>query len=138
MTSSLVDSNVLIDVLQPESEWFDWSSEQIGLAKGDGDVVLNALIAAEVAAEFNSIEKWNAALAADFWTHEAIPWQAAFLAGSAHKEYRMKGGTRARTLPDFFIGAHAQVKGYRLVTRDARRYRAYFPDIEILAPDSAP
>ncbi len=138
MTSSLVDSNVLLDVLEPESKWFEWSSEQIGRAKGDGDVVLNALIAAEVAAQFTSIKKWNAALAADFWTHEEIPWQAAYLAGTAHREYRNKGGTRARTSPDFFIGAHAKVRGHRLVTRDPRRYRAYFPDVEILAPDSTP
>lgn len=71
-------------------------------------------------------------------TREGIPWEAAHEAGRAHREYRRRGGARDRTLPDFLIGAHAQVKGYRLLTRDPRRYREYFPAVDIVAPDTHP
>jgi predicted nucleic acid-binding protein len=138
MMSTIVDSNVLIDIFQPKSAWFDWSSKQIRQAHINGKVVINSVIAAEVAAEFTTSKKFEAALTAGFWRHEDIPLPAAFLAGSAHREYRKKGGERERTLPDFLVGAHAITSGYRILTRDARRYRTYFPNLDIIAPDTHP
>ncbi len=138
MTSTLVDSNVLIDIFQPGSKWFEWSSAQIAKVRAEGSIVLNQIIASEVAFEFLTEAKFNAAINASFWTREDIPWPAAFRAGSLHREYRRRGGNRERTLPDFLIGAHAAVGGHRLLTRDHRRYRTYFPELEIIAPDSHP
>lgn len=136
MTSTLVDSNVLIDIFQPQSAWFSWSSMQLGRARVEGAVVINQVVVAEVAAEFLSRDKLDRALSANFWVREDLPWPAAYLAGWAHRDYRKQGGERERTLPDFLIGAHAQSMGYRLLTRDARRYRNYFPHLEIVAPES--
>jgi predicted nucleic acid-binding protein len=138
MTSTLVDSNVLIDIFQPKSEWFAWSSRQLARARMDGDVVINQVIASEVAAEFVTIAKLETALLASLWRREDLPWTAAYRAGWAHRDYRRQGGGCGRTLPDFLIGAHAIVMGYNLLTRDARRYRAYFEGLDIIAPDTHP
>ncbi|NJM30495.1 MAG: type II toxin-antitoxin system VapC family toxin [Rhizobiales bacterium] len=138
MTSTLVDSNVLIDIYQPGTQWYDWSSERIKLARLDGDLIINSIIASEVAAEFVTAAKFDKALAPNLWRREVIPLMACFRAGSAHREYRQKGGGRERTLPDFLVGAHAEASGHRILTRDARRYRSYFPGVEIIAPDTHP
>jgi predicted nucleic acid-binding protein len=138
MTSTLVDSNVLIDIFQSGSPWFGWSSRQIGAAHDAGPVVINAVIAAEVAGEFSSIDEFEKQVMSPFWLREEIPFLAAYHAGSVHREYRLKGGPRERTLPDFLVGAHAAARGYRLLTRDARRYRTYFHNLDIIAPDTHP
>jgi predicted nucleic acid-binding protein len=138
MTSTLVDSNVLIDIFEPRSDWFSWSSRQVSRAHIEGAMIVNAVVAAEVAAEFTTLRKFVNAFSAAFWHREEIPFEAAFRAGTAHRAYRLKGGSRERALPDFLVGAHALVNGYRLLTRDARRYRTYFPDLEIIAPDTHP
>lgn len=138
MTSTLVDSNVLLDIFQPGSSWFAWSSAQLGFARVEGAVIINQIVVSEVAAEFLTREKFEGALTASFWVREDLPWPAAYLAGWAHREYRKQSGERERTLPDFLIGAHAQTMGYRLLTRDARRYRNYFPNLDIVAPDTHP
>ena len=138
MTSSLIDSNVLIDVFQNDPSWYVWSRDAIARARGDGEVVVNPVVAAEVATEFSSIEKWSRLLTSGLWTTEGLPWRAAYLAGAAHRAYRQRGGQRERTLPDFLVGAHAEVRGYRIVTRDPRRYRAYFPAVDVIAPDTHP
>ncbi|MFL5258690.1 MAG: type II toxin-antitoxin system VapC family toxin [Hyphomicrobiales bacterium] len=135
MMSTLVDANVLIDVLQPGSPWFEWSREQLAGRRVHGATVINQIIVAEVAAGYRDLTIARAALSAPIWKHEELPWAAAFIAGAVHREYRRRGGDRERTLPDFLIGAHAAVSGHILLTRDARRYRTYFPDIEIIAPD---
>ena len=135
--STLVDSNVLIDVARSDSPFSAWSAEQIVAARSAGEVVINQVIFSEIATVFR---KAGAAHAAIFMrlTRESLPWNAAFLAGHAHRDYRDRAGKRERTLPDFLIGAHALVKGHRLLTRDPRRYRRYFPDVEIIAPDTHP
>jgi predicted nucleic acid-binding protein len=136
--STLIDANVLIDVLQPGSSWFTWSRTQLAARRTRGAMVINQIIAAEVAAGYVDLAIAQAALSAPIWQREDLPWSAAFVAGSLHREYRRRGGTRERTLPDFLIGAHASVKGHTLLTLAARRYRTYFPDLDIVAPDTNP
>jgi len=98
-------------------------------------LVLNPVVYGEVSVGFGSVEALDAALPPALIRREDIPYAAAFLAGRAFLAYRRRGGTRTGVLPDFFIGAHAAVAGYRLLTRDATRYRTYFPRLEIIAPD---
>jgi predicted nucleic acid-binding protein len=97
-------------------------------------LVINPIIYAEVAVGFDAPEDVEAALPADGYRREPLPYEAAFAAGKAFLDYRRRGGTRTSPLPDFYIGAHAAVRGYRLLTRDAARYRTYFPAVELIAP----
>lgn len=133
-TTTLVDSNVLLDVVLSDPEWAAWSAGALASARDDGALVINPVIYGEVSAGFLTIEALDELLDPDAARREPIPWEAAFLAGRAHVEYRRRGGARRATLPDFFIGAHAAVAGHRLLTRDPRRYRAYFPRVELIAP----
>lgn len=133
--SSLVDSNVLIDITGDDPVWADWSRDRIADALLLGPVSVNAVIYAEVSSAFRSPDDVDRLFDPMYLDYEDIPPEAAFLAGKAHVEYRRRGGGRARTLPDFLIGAHAQVRGHTLVTRDGRRYRDYFPDLDLIAPD---
>lgn len=134
MSSTLIDSNILIDLFDEESEWRDWSDAMVYAAGKRGDVVINPLIFAEVSAGFDSLEEVDALLSPPFFKREPLPWEAAFLAGRAFWLYRQRGGTRTSPLPDFYIGAHAAVAGHTLLTRDSRRYRHYFPKLRIVAP----
>jgi predicted nucleic acid-binding protein len=132
--STLVDSNVLLDYFDQDSEWFDWSASMLSDAANRGRVAINPMIYAEVAVGFSRIEDVETALPRQFFVRADLPWEAGFLAGRIFREYRRKGGLRRSPLPDFFIGAHATIAGMTLLTRDARRYRAYFPKLKILAP----
>ena len=134
MSSTLVDSNVLIDLFDEDSEWRDWSDAMLTRAANRGALVINPIVFAEVSAGFDSLDDVEAALPAAFIRREALPWEAAFLAGRAFVQYRRRGGARSAPLPDFYIGAHAAVAGYTLLTRDARRYRHYFPKLKVVAP----
>lgn len=134
MASILVDSNVLLDSLDRDSEWFDWSAAMLATAAEDGHLAINPVIYAEVSVGFAQIEDVEMALPSSFFVRTPFPWEAGFLAGRMHREYRRKGGVRRSPLPDFFIGAHAVVSGMTLLTRDARRYRTYFPKLKIIAP----
>ena len=134
MRSTLVDSNVLIDLFDEASEWRDWSEAMLTRAASRGALVINPIVYAEVAAGFASIEHVEAALPESYLRRESLPWAAAFLAGRAFVQYRRRGGTRSAPLPDFYIGAHAAVAGHTLLTRDARRYRYYFPKLRVIAP----
>ncbi len=138
MTSTLIDSNVLIDVIKRDQVWLDWSSRQIAASSNEGDVVVNAIAFAEISAGFASHRDLAAMLKLTGVELADIPWEAAFLAGRTHSRYRRVGGTRDRTLADFMMGAHAAVKRFRLLTRDARNYRTYFPELELVAPDTHP
>ncbi len=100
--------------------------------------MFNVVIAAEVAHEFVSRERYNAVFDSSVWQMEDIPLEAGLIAGWAHRKYRTRGGMRERTLPDFLVGGHAAVAGHRLLTRDANRYRTYFPMVDLVAPDSHP
>jgi len=134
LTATLVDSNVVLDIAAEDAEWLDWSSAMLAQAAERGPVVINPIIYGEVSTRYDSIESLDDALPADFYIRAPLPWEAAFLAAKAFRHYRRRGGTKSRTLPDFFIGAHAAVAGMTLLTRDARRYRAYFPKLRIIAP----
>ena len=132
---TLVDSNVLLDVITEDEAWLEWSSMALASAAENGPVFINPIIYAEVSVGFSRIEDLEAALPRAEYRRLSVPWEAAFLAGKAFLEYRRTRGTRSSTLPDFFIGAHAAVAGLRLLTRDASRYRTYFPTLELAAPD---
>ena len=134
MTSVLVDSNVLLDIATDDPTWSDWSAATLKRLGDEAVLVINALIYAEVSIGFATIEGLEAALPTDLFRREQLPYEAAFLAGKCFLEYRRGGGTKRSPLPDFYIGAHAAVAGHRLLTRDAARYRTYFPRLDVIAP----
>jgi predicted nucleic acid-binding protein len=134
MSAVLVDSNVLLDVMTEDPRWFEWSAAAIENVADVSRLVINPVIYAEVSVRYAQIEELEAALPTELLEREAIPYEAAFLAGKAYIVYRQRGGTRRSPLPDFFIGAHAAVAGYPLLTRDAVRYRTYFPKLRLIAP----
>lgn len=129
----LVDSNVLLDILIPDPEWEAWSSDALARAAEDAHLAINPVIYAEVSVGFREVEALEDALPSEI-RREGVPWDAAFLAGKAFVRYRRTGGARSSPLPDFFIGAHAAVRGYSLLTRDPRRYRQYFPSLRVVGP----
>ena len=131
----LVDSNVLLDVFEPDAAWYEWSAERIVHCATYGRLVINHVVFAEVSVGFSSIETLDHKLPPSLYERAPLPWEAAFLAGKAFMDYRSAGGARSSPLPDFFIGAHAAVTGMSLLTRDAARYRTYFPTVELIAPD---
>jgi predicted nucleic acid-binding protein len=132
--ATLVDSNVILDVVTEDEDWVDWSAAMLGRAADRQRLVINPLIYAEVAVRFDSIESLDAVLPADYYIREPLPWEAAFLAARAFLLYRRKGGAKRAPLPDFYIGAHAAIAGHTLLTRDPRRYRTYFPKLRMIAP----
>lgn len=134
MTAVLVDSSILLDVLTVDPKWSAWSAETLAEIGDKARLAINAVIYAEISVRFSRIEDLEDALPASLVAREAIPYEAAFLAAKAFFTYRRRGGARATTLPDFFIGAHAAVAGYKLATRDPVRYRSYFPSVELIAP----
>jgi predicted nucleic acid-binding protein len=138
LMATLVDSNVLIDVLADDPQWADWSLDQLDALGQQAPLLINPLILAELSPRFERAAELEAALAALPLRREPLPRDAAFLAGQAFRAYRGASGAsqgRARSpLPDFYIGAHALVAGHRLLTRDAKRYRRYYPRLEIVSP----
>lgn len=135
MAATLVDSNVLLDVIGATPAWSGWSAAALEVAGSEGPVVINQVIYAEVSVRYGDTDELDRDLPLDFLQREQIPWPAAFLAGKAFVEYRRRGGRRRSPLPDFFIGAHAAVTDLRLLTRDPSRYRTYFPTVELIAPE---
>jgi len=133
--ATLVDSNVLIDVVIRDEQWAAWSIEALVEALDAGPVFVDQVVFAEVSIGYRTAEACQEALAVQGIERVPIPWPAAFLAGRAFSAYRDRGGTKLAPLPDFFIGAHAAVAGLRLLTRDASRYRTYFPTVELIAPE---
>lgn len=131
---TLVDSNVLLDILTLDATWQAWSSAALAEALDFGPVVINPIVYAEVSVGFARIEELDGALLPSQFVREPLPYPAGFLAGKAFLAYRRGGGARPTPLPDFYIGAHAAVAGYRLLTRDVSRYRTYFPQVELVAP----
>ena len=135
MTDVLVDSNVLLDVLTEDPTWFDWSASALEEHAESAVLMINPIIYAEVSVRFARIEELDVALPADLFKREPLPWDAAFLAGKCFLRYRKAGGARRSPLPDFYVGAHAAIRGATLLTRDASRYRTYFPTLQLIAPD---
>jgi predicted nucleic acid-binding protein len=132
--STLVDTSVLLDLLTDGSRWAAWSTGALFDAAAEGPLLINPIVFAETSANYATVEELDQLLPEAVYSREQIPWPAAFLAGKAHAHYRRRGGTRASTLPDFFIGAHAAVAGHRLLTRDTARLRSAFPTLEIISP----
>jgi predicted nucleic acid-binding protein len=130
----LVDSNVLLDVVNDDSKWLEWSVATLAHAVQSSRLVINPIIYAEISIRYPTAEDVDAAFPPDRFAREPIPYEAAFLAGRTYILYRRRGGARHAPLPDFFIGAHAAVAGYRLLTRDASRFRSYFPRLPLIAP----
>jgi predicted nucleic acid-binding protein len=131
---TLVDSNVILDVLTEDSDWGDWSAEMLANAARTGTLAINPIIYAEVSARFERIEDLDEALPETYYRRLPLPFEAAFLTGQCFLKYRRRGGSRRSPMPDFYIGAHAALAGLTLLTRDAKRYRAYFPTLRIIAP----
>jgi len=135
MADVMVDSNVLLDVLTEDPAWFAWSSRSLEQVAQDHILVINPVIYAEVSISFDRIEDLDAVLPASLLEHRPIPLEAAFLAGKCFLEYRERDGTKRSPLPDFVIGAHAAVEQMTLLTRDASRYRSYFPTLRLVSPE---
>jgi predicted nucleic acid-binding protein len=133
---TLVDSNVLLDILTEDPVWAGWSTNALANAAEAGPLYINPIVYSEVSVGFTTVEALEEALPATDYRREPIPWAAAFLAGKVFVDYRRNEGTRATTLPDFFIGAHAAVAELDLLTRDVGRYRTYFPTVSLLAPET--
>lgn len=134
MADILVDSNVILDVVTEDPKWCGWSAAQLeGLAERH-TLVINPIIYSEVSIGFDRIEQLDEALPPAFFRRDPLPWEAGFLAGKCFIKYRRSGGKRRSPLPDFYIGAHAAIRDMALLTRDAGRYRAYFPTLTLIAP----
>ena len=136
-TSTLIDTNILVDVWGSPRPWRDWSRSALVRCRAEGALLINAIVWSEVAPSLDSDRLAAYADELDI-EKENLPFDAAYEAGLAHARYRQAGGARERTLPDFLIGAHARQGGHRLLTRDPARYRTYFPSLDIISPDTHP
>ena len=130
----LVDSNVLIDVMQDDATWADWSAAQLQRARATQKLAINAVILAELSVSYETLDEIKRYLDAIGIVTKAVPEAAAFAAGHAFAKYRRSRGVKTGVLPDFLIGAHAQASGYTLLTRDVARYKTYFPDLALIHP----
>ena len=130
----LVDSNVILDVVTEDPHWFDWSAGRLEALAEDHLFVINPIVYSEVSVGFDRIEELEEALPPEFFRRENLPWEAGFLAGQCFLRYRRTRGKKRSPLPDFYIGAHAAVRGIPLLTRDATRYRSYFPKLTLIVP----
>jgi hypothetical protein len=130
----LVDTNVLLDVLQDDPQWAEWSVGQLRAQARVHDLAINPVIYTEISLSFSTIEALDAVVARMTLEIQEIPKAALFLAGKAFAQYRRRGGAKTQVLPDFFIGAHAAVNRWPLLTRDASRFRTYFPEMAVVAP----
>ena len=138
MSDTLVDSNVILDILTEDPTWFEWSASALERQAERSILVINPLVYAEVSIRFEQVEELDDALPASMFRRDSLPWEAAFLAGKCFITYRQRGGTKHAPRPDFYIGAHAAIAGMTLLTRDATRYRSYFPSLELIAPAPGP
>jgi predicted nucleic acid-binding protein len=134
MKPLLVDSNVILDVVTDDPRWCDWSSGTLEKLADSSILVINPIIYAEVSVGFELIEDLEDVLPRSYFRRETLPWESAFLAGKCFARYKRRRGAKTTTLPDFFVGAHAAIRGYGLLTRDAARYRTYFPSVTVIAP----
>lgn len=134
MTVVLVDSSVLLDVLTEDAKWFRWSAGALEAEAESSVLAINPIIYGEVSVRFERIEDVEEAFPPDLFQRTQLPWEAAFLAGKCFVRYRRKGGMKRSPLPDFYIGAHAAVNGWKLLTRDAGQYRTYFPKLVLTSP----
>lgn len=136
-TVTLVDSNVLLDILTEDPTWSQWSSSALAASRDAGVLVINPIVYAEISVRFDRIEDLDEVVPASDFLREQLPYPAGFLAGKAYVKYRRQGGAKSSPIADFYIGAHAAVCGYQLLTRDSARYRSHFPRLAVVAPDSS-
>ena len=132
--TTLVDSNVILDVVTDDAAWSARSRRALERAADEGGLAINPIVYAEVSVGYDRIEDLDAALPPETFARLPLPWAAGFLAGECFVRYRRAGGTRRSPLPDFYIGAHAAIEGLTLLTRDARRYRTYMPRLSVITP----
>lgn len=130
----LVDTNVLVDVLENEPEWADWSINQLRAQSKVHPLAINPVIYAELSLTFSTVEALDETIENLGLAVMELPRPALFLAGKAFVRYRRRGGKKNNVLADFFIGAHAAVLGCPVLTRDARRYQTYFPSVTLITP----
>jgi predicted nucleic acid-binding protein len=130
----LVDANVLLDVFEDDAEWSEWSQNRLDSASATDTLAINPIIYSELSIGFARIEELEAVIKEASLTIEDIPREALFLAGKAFLRYRRTRGTKRSVLPDFYIGAHAAVMQWPVLTRDVGRYRTYFPTVFLIAP----
>jgi predicted nucleic acid-binding protein len=131
---TLVDTNVLLDLVTDDAKWSDWSLARLEEAALAGPIFINDIVYAEASIRYDRMEAFDSMLAEAEIEVAPTPRAALFLAGKAYRRYRTAGGSRTGVLPDFFIGAHAAVAGWPLLTRDVGRYRSYFPKVTLIAP----
>ncbi len=134
----LVDTNVLVDVAVRDPKWLAWSRGQLLRLARHEPLVINPIIYSEFSVRYSDRDSVDALLPVSDFHRESLPWAAAFAAGVAFRIYRLAGGGRERVLPDFLIGAHATIRGHKILTRDPKGYRSYFPDLDIISPDTHP
>ena len=130
----LVDSNVLLDIFTQDTHWYDWSARTLESCAESETLYINPIIYSEVSGRFERIESLEEALPASYFQRDDLPYEAAFLAGKCFLTYRKRGGIKTSPLPDFFIGAHASIRKWKLLTRDMGRYSTYFPALELITP----
>ncbi|CAN5548754.1 type II toxin-antitoxin system VapC family toxin [soil metagenome] len=131
----LLDANILIDIFGQDPDWWQWSLARMREARQRGPLYINDIVYAESSTRFASMKLFEATLERAEVIVLPIPRPALFLAGKAFLDYRRAGGSKASILPDFFIGAHAAIEQLAVITRDTRRYRHYFPTVELIAPE---
>ena len=136
MPYTLVDSNVILDVLTQDGTWMEWSTSAMSRQAERGVIAINPIIYAEISVRFARIEDLEEALLHAYFKRLPLPWEAGFLAGKCFMQYRRRRGRKLSPLPDFYIGAHATLGGMTLLTRDASLYRTYFPRLRVIAPDA--
>ncbi len=134
MKRVLIDSNILLDIFTEDPLWFSWSSEQLAELSEHNTLCINPIIYGEISVRFKTSEELDKSLPSEI-LRVSLPWEAAFLAGKSFIQYKKKGGTKASTLPDFFIGAHALTENLILLTRDASRYKTYYPKVRMVSPE---
>ena len=136
--ATLVDTNVLVDIAVRDPLWLGWSKAKLLSAAKRGAIVINPVIYSEFSVRYKRMEDVDLLLPEPDYSRENLPWTAAFAASAAFRKYRQAGGGRDRLLPDFLIGAHAAIRGHTILTRDPKGYRAYFPSVELITPDTHP
>jgi predicted nucleic acid-binding protein len=133
--SAILDTNVLLDILTADAKWLDWSTARFREAAAEGPIPINPILYAELAAGFDSRADLDHWLRPALFKRLPLPYEAGFRASRAFLEYRKAGGAKTSPLPDFYIGAHAEISGFTLVTRDVARYRTYFPKLKLITPE---
>ena len=135
MSSVLVDSCVIHDLSDPDGEWYEWSASMLEALDAEHVLAINPVIYSECSVSYATIEETESLFECLGFHYQEIPRDALFLAGKAFLDYRRRGGTKTNVLPDFFIGAHAVVEGFSLVTRDMSRFATYFPGLPLIMPN---